>query len=308
MSIRFEAEGIHSFELQALDASPLPPFTAGAHIELRLANGLQRSYSLLNSQNERHRYVIAISRDPKSRGGSRFIHDQLRVGQEVRISAPRNNFVLAEDARHTVLVSGGIGITPLLGMIARLESLDRSWELFYCARSRRCAAFLGQLEHRYAASDRLRVHLDDEMGAVFDVASALQDAPADAHVYCCGPTPMLDAFLAAAAQRPSSHVHVEYFTARESPAREGGFYVMLLKSQQELYVDAGQTILQTVLDAGVDASYSCMEGICGACETRVVEGVPEHRDVVLTQEERDSNRSMMICCSGCRGERLVLDL
>jgi vanillate O-demethylase ferredoxin subunit len=307
-SIAFEAEGIHSFELRRPDGSSLPAFTAGSHIELHLANGMQRSYSLINSPGENKRYVIAISRDAKSRGGSRYIHDHLRVGQMVRISRPRNNFELSEDAAPSILISGGIGITPMLCMIERLEQLQRQWHLYLCARSREHAAFLDTLVERFGEKARLSIHLDDEAGQVADLAGIVAAAPENAHLYCCGPAPMLDAFLAAAASRAKDHVHVEYFTAKEAPAVEGGFKVVLGKSNREFSIAPGQTILQTILDMGIDVSYSCMEGICGACETKVLEGEPDHRDVVLTEEERRTNKTMMICCSGCKTERLVLDL
>ena len=307
-SISYEAEGIHSFELRR-DGALLPEFSAGSHIELHLANGMQRSYSLLNSQAERDRYVIAISRDVKSRGGSRFIHDKLQVGQMLRISAPRNNFPLDEKAELSVLISGGIGITPMMSMLERLENLGRPWQLYYCARDRRHAAFLEKLNQRgFATSGKLIEHIDEEAAGVIDLDALLAKVPANAHLYCCGPLPMLDGFLKAAANRPADHVHVEYFSAKEAAAVEGGYRVVLSKSNREFDISPGQTILQTLLDAGIDAPHSCMEGICGACETSVLEGQPDHRDVVLTEDERKASRTMMICCSGCKGDRLVLDL
>jgi vanillate O-demethylase ferredoxin subunit len=307
-SIRYEAEGIHSFELKR-EGAELPEFTAGSHIELHLANGMQRSYSLLNSPQERERYVIAISRDANSRGGSRYIHDKLQVGQIIRISAPRNNFPLNEEAAETILISGGIGITPMLSMLARLETLGRSWKLYYCARDLPHAAFLEKLKAQgFADNGKLFAHIDQEEGGVIDLESLLSRAPADAHIYCCGPLPMLDGFLKASASRPPENIHVEYFSAKESAAVEGGFRVVLAKSNREFEVRPGHTILQTLLDGGIDAAHSCMEGICGACETSVLEGQPDHRDVVLTEAEREASRTMMICCSGCKGERLVLDL
>jgi vanillate O-demethylase ferredoxin subunit len=307
-SITFEAEGVHSFELRHPDGSRLPSFTAGSHIELHLANGMQRSYSLINPPGDDRRYTIAISRDAKSRGGSRYIHDKLQVGQTVRIGRPRNNFELDETAPHSVLISGGIGITPMLSMIERLEQLNRSWHLYLCSRSRSHAAFLDALVERFGNQARLSIHLDDEAGHVVDLAGIVASSPADAHLYCCGPGPMLDAFLAAAAHRPQNQVHVEYFTAKEAPAVEGGFRVVLSKSNREFSVAPGQTILQTLLDQGLDVPHSCMEGICGACETKVLEGQPDHRDVVLTEDERSASKTMMICCSGCKSEHLVLDL
>lgn len=310
-SISWEAHGINSFDLRPVSASDeLPPFTAGAHIDLHLPNGLIRSYSLLNAQVERHRYVIAVNKDPASRGGSRFMHDVLKAGDTLSVSVPRNNFPLDESASHSLLIAGGIGITPLWSMLQRLEVLGRSWELFYCARTRTGTAFLEPLR---ALGDKVRTNLhfnfDQEPGGqLLDIAAVVARQPADAHLYCCGPLPMLAAFEQATAERPSDHVHVEYFSPKEAPAASGGFTVELARSGKVLQVARGKTILDTLLDSGIDVKFSCMEGACGACQTTVLDGVPDHRDVYLTKEERAANDTMMICCSGCLGERLVLDL
>jgi vanillate O-demethylase ferredoxin subunit len=308
-SVTWEAPDIHSWDLRPRAGGELPAFTAGAHVDLHLPNGMLRSYSLVNPQTERHRYVIAAQKDRASRGGSRCLHEQVKTGDTLRIGAPRNNFPLAEDAPHSVLFAGGIGITPVFNMAGRLAALGRSWALHYCARSRGAAAFLEPMAA--LASDRGRVHLhfDDEHGGnPPDLAEIVGAAGAGTHFYCCGPLPMLAAFEAATAALPAEQVHVEYFTAKDAPAKGGGFTVVLAKSGVELVVPEGKTILETALDAGIAASYSCMEGVCGTCETRVLEGIPEHRDLVLTRAEQASNRTMMICCSGCKGERLVLEL
>lgn len=309
-SVTREAPGIQSYELRPTSGRALPPFTAGAHIDLNLPNGMVRSYSLVNPQEERHRYVIAVQKDRTSRGGSRFLHEQVREGDSVRISAPRNNFPLSEEAARSVLIAGGIGITPILCMIRRLDSLCHSWELHYCTRTRASAPFLEPIA-AMQAEPRARVHLnfDEEPGGrMLDIAGVVAAAPMDAHLYCCGPLPMLAAFEAAIASRPPEQVHVEYFAARGAPVESGGFTVVLAKSGIALFVPKGKTILETMLDAGINAPHLCMEGVCATCETPVVEGIPDHRDLVLTKAEQASNRTMMICCSGCKGERLVLDL
>lgn len=304
--ICYEAERIHSYELIAQTGNGLAPFTAGSHIDLHLPNGLIRSYSLVNDQCERHRYVIAVNKDAESRGGSSFVHDTIRVGDVMTISAPRNNFALHEEAEHSVLIAGGIGITPLLSMIRRLEAIGRRWELFYATRTRAAAAFLDEL-----GAFRSKVHLDfddERSGRVFDLAAIVKNAPAQSHLYCCGPVPMLEAFEAATAGRPADRVHVEYFKAREAPATEGGFEVKLARSNRTIAVEAGKTILDALLDAGIAANYACTEGVCGTCETRVLEGIPDHRDQFLSEEEQAANKSVMICCSGARSRTLVLDL
>src|SRR5262245_8433286 len=308
-SVTWEAPDIHSWELRARSGAELPAFTAGAHVDVHLPNGMLRSYSLVNQQSERHRYVIAAQKDRASRGGSRCLHEQVRTGDALRISPPRNNFPLEENAQHSVLIAGGIGITPIFSMVGRLAALGRSWELHYCARTRASAAFLDPIAALQSERGKVHLNFDEEPGGkMLDLAAVVAEAGADTHLYCCGPLPMLAAFEAGTAGRPSEHVHVEYFTAKDSPAKGGGFTVVLEKSGVELVVPAGKTILDTVLDAGIAASYSCMEGVCGTCETRVLEGTPEHRDLVLTKAEQASNRTMMICCSGCKTDRLVLDL
>jgi vanillate O-demethylase ferredoxin subunit len=308
-AIRYEAQGVHSFELAATGAQELPPFTAGAHIDLHLAPGLVRSYSLCNSQDERHRYVIGINRDRASRGGSVHAHDRLRVGEQLTISAPRNNFPLDESAPHSVLIAGGIGVTPLLSMARRLAALGRPWELYYCARSHAAAAFLDTLRELKAASPQgtLHLHFDDRAGGVLDLAGVVVRAPQGTHFYCCGPLPMLAAFEAACEPLPHGQVHVEYFTAKEAPATAGGFEVELARSHRVVHVPEGKTVLDALLEAGVDVPYSCLQGVCGSCETRVLSGTPDHRDLVLTREEQEANNTMMVCCSGSKSPRLVLD-
>ena len=308
--ISFEAENINSYELVSPTGGDLAPFTAGSHIDLHLPNGMIRSYSLVNDQNERHRYVIAVNKDAASRGGSALIHETVRAGDLITISCPRNNFALQENASHSVMIAGGIGITPLLSMIRRLEVLGRSWELFYAARTRLTAAFLDDLKAlRPEVGLNLHVNFDQEPSArLLDLPSIVKAARSDAHLYCCGPVPMLEAFEVAAADRPAGHVHVEYFKARENPAVEGGFEVKLARSKRTITVQPGQTILDALLDAGIHASYACAEGVCGTCETRVVEGIPDHRDLFLGKEEQEANKTIMICCSGSKSPTLVLDI
>ena len=308
--ISYEAENINSYELVTATGGDLAPFAAGSHIDLHLPNGMIRSYSLVNDQRERSRYVIAVNKDAVGRGGSRFIHDTIRAGDIIQISRPRNSFALQEDASHSILIAGGIGITPLLSMVRRLEALGRKWKLFYAARTRCAAAFLDELNALQPdIRSNLYIDLDDERsGRLFDLGAIVGNAPVDAHLYCCGPVPMLEAFEAAAADRPPHHVHVEYFKAKEKPAAEGGFEVTLARSNRTLKVQPGKTILDALLDAGIAVNYSCAEGVCGTCETLVLDGVPDHRDLFLSKEEHATNKSMMICCSGAKSPTLLLDI
>ncbi len=306
--ISYEAENINSYELMLPEGGDLERFTAGSHIDLHLKNGMIRSYSLVNDQDERRRYVIAVNKDASSRGGSSFVHGSITAGDMIAISSPRNNFALREDAEHSVLIAGGIGITPLMSMIRRLERLARRWELFYAARTRRAAAFLDDLA-AIRPGAHVHVDFDDERaGRMFDLAAIVAKAPAHAHLYCCGPLPMLDAFERATAGRPADHVHVEYFQAKEMPALDGGFEVKLARSNRTIAIEPGKTILDALLNAGVSANFSCSEGVCGTCETRVIEGIPDHRDLFLSREEKAANKTIMICCSGSKSQTLVLDL
>jgi ferredoxin-NADP reductase len=291
------------------DGGVLPAYEPGAHIDVHLPNGLLRQYSLLNPNDDPSSYAVAVKRDARSRGGSSYIFDSLKVGDTLKIGAPRNNFPLVEGAAHVVLFAGGIGITPIWCMMRQLAADDRAFTLYYSSRSRADMAFLQALEE--ARDGAVKLHFDDEAeGQFLDIAGAIAAAPPDAHFYCCGPNPMLKAFeaAAAAANVPRHHVHVEYFTPKAEAATSGGFWVELARSGEEYFIPEGKKILEVLFEAGVDVDYSCEMGICGECVTRVISGIPEHRDSVLSEEEQAANDKVMICCAGCKSERLVLDL
>lgn len=309
-AITWEADGILGFELVPAERGKrLPPVEAGAHIDLHLPNGMVRSYSLLNTPGERHRYAIGVNRDAKSRGGSRCVHEQLKAGDVLSISAPRNLFPLDEGEHSSVLIAGGIGITPLLGMARRLTALGRPWVLHQAARSRATLAFADELAALAAESrGTVHTHLDDEAGRVMDVPAIIAALPAGAHVYACGPQPMLAAYEAATADLPRERVHLERFAASEAPATAGGFVVKLHRSGRRIPVAQGQTILAALEAAGLNPLYSCGQGICGTCEVPVVSGTPDHRDLVQSDAEKATNRHIMICCSGSLTPELELDL
>lgn len=310
-AVSYEAEGILGFELVPMPPlKELPAFSAGAHVDLHLPGGLIRSYSLLNAPEERHRYVIGVNKDAQSRGGSRYLHEVLRAGDTLAVSAPRNNFPLDETAPLNVFIAGGIGITPLLSMIARSQALGTPWQLHYAARTRRNAAFLDLLHGWHNDPNvELSLNFDQEPGGrMLDLASIVQALPPGAHVYCCGPLPMLSAFEQATAGLPPERVHMEYFSAKEAAATEGGFTVELARSGRSVQVRAGQTILDSLIEIGVEPPYSCQEGICGTCEVRVLAGIPDHRDLVLGAADKAANDRIMVCCSGARSAKLVLDL
>lgn len=310
-TLRYEAEGIVSVELRpALDGIEFPAFEPGAHIDLHLGNGLVRSYSLCNPSSDRGRYVVGVLEDRKSRGGSRYVHQQLRVGTTLPISAPRNNFHLEEGAERTVLVAGGIGITPVWCMLQRLVALGRRVELIYCARSRREAAFRDAIEALAGDSVQVTWHFDEEKGAPPDLAALLAGKDAGTHFYCCGPAPMLAAFEQACEVLGQAHVHIERFAAApaETASATQPCVVECARSGKRVEVPAGKSILDSLIDAGLQPEYSCKEGVCGACETKVLEGEVDHHDGILSQSERAANTTMMICVSGCKGSRLVLDI
>lgn len=307
-AIRMVAETIRAIELVAADGAPLPGFTAGAHINLKLPGELSRSYSLTNGAETRDRYIIAVNRDAASRGGSAYLVEKLEVGDVLAADPPHNTFPLVEDAELSAFFAGGIGITPILAMIRRLEALGRPWKLFYAARSRAGAAFLDELEALEAKSPgRVLVHFDDEAGKVMPLLKLASGVPKVAHVYCCGPAKMIEVFKASAGWRPEDNVHIEHFTGTNARPTTA-FDVVLKRSGRAFHVPAGESILQVLQDNGIGVAHSCCEGVCGSCETRVIEGEPDHKDNVLSPRERASNQVMMICCSGAKSEKLVLDL
>ncbi|HEY0120815.1 MAG TPA: PDR/VanB family oxidoreductase [Rhizobium sp.] len=308
-AIRKEADGILSFELVSPHGNDLPAFTAGSHLDVVLPIEIERSYSLVNQQGERHRYVIAVGRDANSRGGSAHMCEVLRVGDQIKVRPPRNTFPLNEHAANSVLIAGGIGVTPILSMAQRLAELEKSFQVFYAARTRSKAPFLRCFRDltQNGIGKFLPTFDQEPGGTMLDLASIVSGAAPNTHFYCCGPAPMLAAFGQASADINPDNVHVEFFTATEAPAK-GGFDIVLAKSGRSFFVPAEKTILETLLDAGMNIPRSCMEGVCGTCETYVLEGIPDHRDAVLSKRERASNSKMMICCSGALTDKLVLDL
>ena len=306
-----EALDIASFELAAEDGRPLPAFGAGSHIDVQLPGGLIRQYSLCNDPQETHRYLIAVLRDPVSRGGSAVMHDAVAVGQLLQISPPKNHFALAHAVPRSLLLAGGIGITPLLCMAERLSQAGADFELHYCSRSRERTAFAGRIEASTFAA-RAHFHVDDgPAGQKLDLPGLLGTPQGDVHVYVCGPKGFMDAVLGTArsAGWPEAQLHFEFFGA-EAAATPGdkAFEVQLASSGRVVPVAAGQTVVQALAAAGIELMTSCGQGVCGTCLTRVLAGEPEHRDLYLTPEEQAANEQFLPCCSRARSARLVLDI
>jgi vanillate monooxygenase ferredoxin subunit len=308
---RVEALDICSLDLVPVDGTTLPAFTAGAHIDVHLPNGLVRQYSLCNPPGETHRYQIAVLRDPASRGGSQAVHDSLAEGSTLTIGAPRNLFELSTTASRHLLLAGGIGITPMLAMAERLSNQGECFELHHCTRSRERTPFL----ERVAASAYARHshhHFDDgDAAQKLDIAATLRRAPEGTHLYVCGPTGFMDAVLAAgrAAGWPEERLHREYFAAAPvDHSHDGSFELEIASSGRVIPVRADQSALDALLAAGLDIPMSCEQGVCGTCLTGVKAGTPDHHDQYLTPEERAANNQFLPCCSRATSARLVLDL
>ncbi|MEU8129947.1 PDR/VanB family oxidoreductase [Micromonospora sp. NPDC049049] len=290
--------------LRRADGGDLPGWTPGAHIDLELSAGLARQYSLCGDPANRSVLRIAVRREPNGRGGSRLVHERLTVGATVRVSGPRNTFPLVA-ARRYLFVAGGIGITPIAPMVAAADAAGADWRLVYGGRSRASMAFATTLRERYG--DRVSLHPQDETG-LLDLVELL-GRPGTGLVYCCGPEALISAVEEHCRGWPPGCLHVERFTALGGTgAPETTIEVELALSGRTVIVPSGTPILQAVEEAGVPVLSSCREGTCGTCETPVLDGVPEHRDSLLTEQERAAGDTMMICVSRARTPRLVLEL
>ncbi|MFF9115098.1 PDR/VanB family oxidoreductase [Streptomyces massasporeus] len=297
----FAAEGVLALTLRHPLGELLPAWEPGAHVDVVLEPGLERQYSLCGAPADRSAWRIAVLRESAGRGGSAHVHERLGEGAEVRVRGPRNNFALEPAARYR-FVAGGIGITPILPMLAAAEAAGAEWTLLYGGRTRASMAF-GEELGRYG--ERVTIAPEEETG-LLDLPSVLDDVPAGTLVYCCGPGPLLDAVEA---RCPSGILRVERFRPKEQESGDGiAFEVELARSGRTLTVTPDVSVLDAVREAGVEVLYSCTEGTCGTCETDVLDGEPDHRDSVLTQDERAAGETMLICVSRCRGKRLVLDL
>lgn len=300
--MRLESQDVLSIELRHTEDRELPPASPGSHVDLHLADGVTRPYSVVSG--EEGIYLLAVKREAGSRGGSAFVHDRLRVGDVIQVSAPRNQFALADHDGPSMLVAGGIGITPLLSMARALEREGRPWCLHYSAGNATAAAFARELRQ---LGEKVHLHSSASTGRI-DLGSLVADAPPSTHFYCCGPEGMLDAFAEATRNIDSARVHMERFDAAAPPPDAGSFEVRLARSGHSVMVGPEMSTLDALLQAGVNVDHSCRQGICGSCEVRVLGGVPEHHDEILTAAERASNKTMMVCCSRACSPTLVLDL
>ncbi|MBT9594797.1 MAG: oxidoreductase [Vitreoscilla sp.] len=306
-----EALDICSFELVEAGGGKLPPFSAGSHVDVQVGDGLTRQYSLCNDPAASHHYQIAVLRDPKTRGGSAAMHERVNVGDLIRISAPKNHFALAHDAQRHLLLAGGIGVTPILCMAERLAATGGEFEMHYCTRSRERTAFADRIAAA-AFAPRVQFHFDDgPAGQRFDIAARLATPEPGTHLYVCGPKGFMDAVLATARAQgwPEPQLHYEFFAAEVAPsATDESFEVQVASSGRVVVVPKNQTVVQALAAAGIDVPTSCEQGVCGTCITRVIEGIPDHKDLYFTPEEQAANDQFTPCCSRAKSARLVLDL
>jgi len=299
------ADGVVALSLREVGGHPLPPWAPGSHVDLILDQAPTRQYSLCGDVADQHQWRLGVLRDPHGRGSSLYVHDRLQVGDTIRVRGPRNNFQLVPSARY-VFIAGGIGITPILPMIAAAEAAGADWTLTYGGRTRASMAFLDELARH---GDRVSIRPQDETG-LLDLDTLLGTPQDDTLVYCCGPEPLLNAVEQRCTGWPRRSLHVERFSAKPltAPARAEAFEVELARSELTLTVPPDRSILQVVEEAGVGVLSSCAEGTCGTCETPVLHGEPDHRDSVLDDDEKQAGNCMMICVSRSCSARLVLDL
>jgi len=310
-SVRAETDRVRSIALSHPDGAPLPPFEAGAHVDVHLGNALVRQYSLHGDPADRRHYRIGVLLEPESRGGSQWVFDHVVPGMALTIGYPRNNFPLAE-AQHSLLIGGGIGVTPLLAMATELHRKGADFTLHYLTRSRSATAFLDLVSAAPWADRVLLHHRGGDPAKGLDLDALLRTPRADTRVYCCGPVGLMTAVREAAAAWEPSHIHFEWFSADpEIEAAAGGdkpFSVTIKSTGAAYAIPADRSIADVLQAAGLAVDTSCCEGICGACITPVLEGEVDHRDSILTEEERDEEGLMTLCCSRAKnGGTLVLD-
>ncbi|MEU1208576.1 PDR/VanB family oxidoreductase [Nocardia sp. NPDC005825] len=310
-SVRKLGTDILGFTFASATGRPLPEFEPGAHIDVQLPNGVSRQYSLCNTYEPGGTYQIAVKLEPASRGGSTFLHKQIVEGDILQISSPKNLFALDPSARHALLLAGGIGVTPILSMAQHLSAKNQPFEFEYFIRSREDAAFLDKLEKdsTLGSNTNLNIGLTPE-----ETTSRLADILAEqvdgTHVYFCGPGGFVSAVRKASEHWSSDTVHFESFSAAESPhsEQEDAFEVILAKTGRTIQVDGGQTLADALKAEGLSIETSCGQGICGTCRTVVLDGSPDHRDMILSDSEKASGDVIMVCVSRATGGTLVLDL
>jgi phthalate 4,5-dioxygenase reductase component len=300
------ADGIHLIEFRDSTGAPLPAFSAGAHIAIRLPNGDLRKYSLCNSPAERDRYTIAVKREANGRGGSAILTDGVKPGDSLLVSAPVNDFELPPRAQDFLFVAGGIGITPIMAMIRQIQAEGKRFRLFYCTRSPETTAFRDELSAPEFAG-KVTIHYDrGDPTCSLDLRPILAERKNREHLYCCGPRPLMEAVRAMTDHWSQASVHFEAFSDAEThKATDKAFKVRLAKSGAVLEVPTEKTILEVLRDHGLEVPSSCETGTCGTCRTKLLAGVADHRDLVLAEHEKAGN--IMICVSRAKSDEITID-
>ena len=300
------ADGIHLFEFRDAGGQPLPEFSAGAHIAIRLANGLLRKYSLCNDPAERDRYLVAVKREANGRGGSSNLIDKVKTGDTLMVAAPVNDFGLPPRAQDFLFIAGGIGITPIMAMIREVRAQNKRFRLFYCTRSPETTAFRDELSAP-EFKDSVTIHYDGgDPARALDLKPILAERKNREHMYCCGPRPLMEAVRAMTDHWSSAAVHFEAFSEAEThKATDKAFKVKLARSGAVLDVPTSKTILEALREHGLDVPSSCETGTCGTCRTKLLAGEADHRDLVLAEHERGDN--IMICVSRAKSDEITID-
>ena len=300
------ADGIHLLEFREAGGTPLPEFSAGAHIGVRVPNGLLRKYSLCNDPAERHRYHIAVKREDNGRGGSRSLIDDVKAGDELTVTAPVNDFGLPPRAQDFLFIAGGIGITPMMAMIKQVVAEGKRFRLFYCSRSPQTTAFREELGAP-KFKDAVTIHYDQgDPSRSLNLRPILAERKNREHLYCCGPRPLMEAVRAMTDHWSPTAVHFEAFSEAEThKADDKSFKIKLARSGAVLDVPTTKTILEVLREHGLEVPSSCETGTCGTCRTKMLAGEADHRDLVLADHERKDN--IMICVSRGRGEEITID-
>lgn len=307
-----ETDRIRSFELRGLDGARLPDFEPGAHVVVRLPGGMARQYSLAGDDGDRDRYLIAVLRDDAGRGGSLWMHQRVREGDTLTIAGLSNMFSLADEAKRHLLIAGGVGITPILAMARKLSRVNADYDVIYCTRDPQSAAFRDQLLSPPLRDHTRFVHDGGDPARGLDLVREIDAAPADTHLYCCGPASMIRAFKAATRTRQHRFVHIESFAGEPAAAgisaNDRAFAIVIASSGRRFEIPADSTMLSTLTKRGFDVPKLCESGYCGSCLTRVLAGTPDHRDTVQSDAEKASGGFVALCCSRALSDVLVLDL
>jgi phthalate 4,5-dioxygenase reductase subunit len=300
------ADGIHLLEFRDAGGKPLPQFSAGAHITIRVPNGSLRKYSLCNDPAERDRYAVAVKRETNGRGGSANLIDGVKAGDELMVTAPINDFELPRRAQDFLFIAGGIGVTPIMAMIRQVMAEGKDFRLYYCSRSPETTAFLDELSAP-EFKDKVTIHFDQgDPACVLDLRQILQERKNREHLYCCGPRPLMEAVRNMTGHWSSAAVHFEAFSDAEThKANDKPFKVRLAHSGEVIDVPTDKTILEALRDHGLEVPSSCETGTCGTCRTKLLAGEADHRDLVLAEHERADN--IMICVSRARSDEITID-